>query len=332
MIHFLLHKGGIGISVISEYKAYLWDYLSTYHNLKNPKQFFHCLNPEHNDNNPSMMFTDKYNICKCFACGTSYDIYDIIGLDYNLTDFREQLSKVKEIYLGYKPTYNNEYKEQEYKLYDYTNYYNKCIKNISKTNYLQNRGITNNLVNKYKIGYDEERNMVVFPINKNCYFARSTVNNDKRKNKGKSEIWNRTYLKNSDNKTLIYITEGIIDSLSLEVIDPNIKTISINGVGNINQFVNTIKEDNFKGHIVITFDNDKAGIDASKILKEELAKINVNSFSNTLISNFGADECKDLNSALLIDKDKLKKNYDYANTVYKNYINDLYKESEVLEQ
>ncbi len=307
------------MSSIAEYRTYLWDYLQTYHNVSNPKKFFHCLNPEHTDNNPSMMFTDKYNICKCFACGASYDIFDIIGLDYNIDNFREKLLKIQDIYGGYVPIINHK-KEEENKVYDYTNYFNKCIKNISKTNYLQNRGITDNLIYKYKIGYDEERNLVVFPINKHCYFARSTVSKDKIKSKGKSDIWNKHYLIDSNKKSLIYVTEGIIDALSLEVIDPDIKAISINGVGNINSLLNTIKKANFDGNLVISFDNDNAGIKASKELKEMLDELNITSFSNTLIGNFGAEECNDINQALLFDKDKLKRNYEYANEVYLKYL------------
>lgn len=266
------------------------------------------------------MYTDKYEICKCFSCGASYDIFDIIGIDYNLPNFKDQISKLQELFLDYIPTYKTIKKEENNNTYDYTNYYNKCIKNVTKTDYLEKRGITKQLTEKYKIGYDEERNLVVFPINKYCYFARSTVNNDKRKSKGKSEIWNYQYLKNSDNKTLLYVTEGIIDGLSLEVIDPNIKVISINGVGNVNQLIQTIKEEKYKGYICIVFDNDNPGIQASKLLKEDLTKINVNSFSNTLISNFGADVCNDINGALLIDKNKLKSNYQYANNIYLDYI------------
>ena len=307
------------MSSIAQYKGYLWDYLEKYHGLKNQKQFFHCLSPDHTDNNPSMMFTDKYNICKCFACGVSYDIFDLVGLDYNLSNFRDQLLKVQEIYDGYVPIKNETNYHIDNKVYDYTNYYNKCIKNISKTNYLQDRGITDELISKYQIGYDEERNLIVFPINKSCYFARSTINNDKIKSKGKSDIWNKNYLKDSNEKTLIYVTEGIIDSLSLEVIDPNVKTISINGVGNINSLVNEVKNTNFKGTIIISFDNDRAGIEASKLLNEELTKLNVNSFSNALINNFGADDCKDINQALVTDKDKLKKNFEYFNNAYLEY-------------
>ena len=54
------------MSSIAEYKTYLWDYLERFHNVSSPKKFFHCLNPEHTDNNPSMMFTNKYKSSKCY--------------------------------------------------------------------------------------------------------------------------------------------------------------------------------------------------------------------------------------------------------------------------
>lgn len=302
------------MSSIAEYKTYLWDYLERFHNVSSPKRFFHCLNPNHIDNNPSMMFTDKYNICKCFSCGASYDIYDLIGLDYDLHNFKEQLEKVQELYLGYVPVKKEVKKEIDNKIYDCTNYYNKCFKNRYKTTYLEQRGITRELIDKYKIGYDEERQLVVFPINKHCYFARSVVNNDKIKSRGSSDIWNKKYIK--ENNQLVYVTEGIIDALSLEVIDPNVKVMSINGVGNINSLIYALKENNFNGTIGIVFDKDGAGKKATDELKKELAKINVNSFSTSLVANF-ADEknIKDLNQALVVNKDKLKSNYEYLKNI-----------------
>ena len=308
------------MSSISEYKTYLWDYLQKYHNVTSPKRFFHCLNPNHIDNNPSMMFTDKYNICKCFSCGASYDIYDLIGLDYDLHSFKEQLEKVQELYLGYVPVKKEVKKEIDNKIYDYTNYYNKCFKNRYKTTYLEQRGITRELIDKYKIGYDEERKLVVFPINKHCYFARSVVNNDKIKSRGSSDIWNKKYIK--ENNQLVYVTEGIIDALSLEVIDPNVKVMSINGVGNINSLVYALKENNFNGTIGIVFDKDGAGKKATDELKKELAKINVNSFSTSMIATFDdTSKVKDINMALINNKDLLKKNYEYINSALLQCIN-----------
>lgn len=308
------------MSSISEYKTYLWDYLQKYHNVTSPKRFFHCLNPNHIDNNPSMMFTDKYNICKCFSCGASYDIYDLIGLDYDLHNFKEQLEKVQELYLGYVPVKKEVKKEIDNKIYDYTNYYNKCFKNRYKTTYLEQRGITRELIDKYKIGYDEERQLVVFPINKHCYFARSVVNNDKIKSRGSSDIWNKKYIK--ENNQLVYVTEGIIDALSLEVIDPNVKVMSINGVGNINSLIYALKENNFNGTIGIVFDKDGAGKKATDELKKELAKINVNSFSTSMIATFDdISKVKDINMALINNKDLLKRNYEYTNSALLQRIN-----------
>lgn len=308
------------MSSISEYKTYLWDYLQKYHNVTSPKRFFHCLNPNHIDNNPSMMFTDKYNICKCFSCGVSYDVYDLIGLDYDLHSFKEQLEKVQELYLGYVPVKKEVKKEIDNKIYDYTNYYNKCFKNRYKTTYLEQRGITRELIDKYKIGYDEERKLVVFPINKHCYFARSVVNNDKIKSRGSSDIWNKKYIK--ENNQLVYVTEGIIDALSLEVIDPNVKVMSINGVGNINSLVYALKENNFNGTIGIAFDKDGAGKKATDELKKELAKINVNSFSTSMIATFDdISKVKDINMALINNKDLLKRNYEYINSALLQCIN-----------
>lgn len=308
------------MSSIAEYKTYLWDYLERFHNVSSPKRFFHCLNPNHIDNNPSMMFTDKYNICKCFSCGASYDIYDLIGLDYDLHNFKEQLEKVQELYLGYVPVKKEVKKEIDNKIYDYTNYYNKCFKNRYKTTYLEQRGITRELIDKYKIGYDEERQLVVFPINKHCYFARSVVNNDKIKSRGSSDIWNKKYIK--ENNQLVYVTEGIIDALSLEVIDPNVKVMSINGVGNINSLIYALKENNFNGTIVIVFDKDGAGKKATDELKKELAKINVNSFSTSMIATFDdISKVKDINMALINNKDLLKRNYEYINSALLQRIN-----------
>ena len=308
------------MSIISEYKTYLWDYLQKYHNVTSPKRFFHCLNPNHIDNNPSMMFTDKYNICKCFSCGASYDIYDLIGLDYDLHNFKEQLEKVQELYLEYVPVKKEAKKDIDNKIYDYTNYYNKCFKNRYKTTYLEQRGITRELIDKYKIGYDEERQLVVFPINKHCYFARSVVNNDKIKSRGSSDIWNKKYIK--ENNQLVYVTEGIIDALSLEVIDPNVKVMSINGVGNINSLIYALKENNFNGTIGIVFDKDGAGKKATDELKKELAKINVNSFSTSMIATFDdISKVKDINMALINNKDLLKRNYEYINSALLQRIN-----------
>ncbi len=309
------------------YREYLGDYLKKYHNISDLKSFFKCLNPEHKDNHPSMMYTHKYNICKCFACGANYNIFSLIAQDYHLTDFKDQLNKLKELYLGYVPKIE-EYQEIDEPLKDYTNYYELCFKNRFKTNYLETRGIHEPLLQKYHIGFDENKKRMIFPINKNCYFARNVEGKEKYKSKGKSDIWNRKVLENSTEKTIIYVTESIIDALSIEEVAPELLTVSINGVGNIMNIVKILNDVNYKGTVIIAFDKDAAGVTASQNLKEELVKNHIQVFENSLITSF--EDAKDLNESLILNREKLQKNVKYFSQNYKEYIEKTKKSKDVL--
>ena len=104
------------------------------------------------------------------------------------------------------------------------------------------------------------------------------------------------------------------------MVDNKVKTTSINGVGNINSLIQAIKKSNYKGAIVITFDNDESGIKASKELKEKLSCLGVKSYDCNL-SAF-VDNAKDINEALVKNKKKLKESFQYINALYKydNYL------------
>ena len=315
-------------SDIDSLKVFLSDYLQNKHGVLDLKKPFTCLNLNHEDKNPSMSYTEKYNICKCFSCGVSYDIFDLIGIDYGVDSFSDKINILKNLYNV--SDVHNTFKKSDncIEIIDYSDYFKACERNISKTNYLENRGIDPELIKKYKIGYDEQKDMVIFPINKNCYFARGVSNNFKIKSKGISYLWNEELL-NDDNE-LIYVTESIIDSLSLETIDKDVKTIALNGLPNYKRLINLIKEKTYNGYLVLAFDNDKTGLMYQNIVKEELTKLDVNSFSVTMISSFESDNCKDLNEALVFDKEALKKNYDYFNDNFKRIIKEKNREGEIV--
>ena len=98
--------------------------------------------------------------------------------------------------------------------------------------------------------------------------------------------------------------------------------MSINGVGNINSLIYALKENNFNGTVGIVFDKDGAGKKATDELKKELAKINVNSFSTSMIATFDdISKVKDINMALINNKDLLKRNYEYINSALLQRIN-----------
>ena len=59
---------------------------------------FKCLSPAHADNNPSMSLDRAHNRVKCFSCGESYDIFDLIGIDYNISEPGAQMKRAFELF------------------------------------------------------------------------------------------------------------------------------------------------------------------------------------------------------------------------------------------
>ena len=67
-------------------KYQLKNYLEQKHGIDTEHPFI-CLNPKHDDHNPSMrLYTDETGAPRvhCFSCNASYDIFDLIGIDYNI--------------------------------------------------------------------------------------------------------------------------------------------------------------------------------------------------------------------------------------------------------
>ena len=236
----------------SKMRDLLYDYLRDHHPEIDLTTSFRCLSPEHEDKHPSMTFSPKYNICKCWACGKKYDIFSLVAQDYNIspTNFMAQVAKVAELYPNYIEINEEWLKEhprmmkKEFPVIDFSNYFKKCQINISKTDYLQQRGIDERLIYKYGIGYDEKRNSIIFPINKNHYFARSTIDDGKFLSPGKISLWNEDKI-NSNNDFFI-VTEAIIDALSLETIGCDIPVVSLNGTTHYEELIKKIKYENYK--------------------------------------------------------------------------------------
>lgn len=314
---------------IENIKNHLKDYLEETGRVGKP--FFKCVNPSHDDTNPSMSYNYKANNIKCFSCNCSYDLISLYALDHNLdskADFKQILEELATKYNENIKITSSEAKQDYSKVVvkeDYTKYINKCKKNISKTNYLQTRGISEDIINKYNIGYDEETKRVIFPLSDKNYIARSTeVSNPIKHYKPKgstNELFNGAYLKDSNFKSVIWITEAIIDALSLEEVNEDIKAISLNSINNAKQLVSEAKANNYKGVFILALDTDIQGLRASQELQEDLDLIGIKAFIfnssqdkyNVSLDDGNEVKNKDINDYLLSDKEKLKSNANYYN-------------------
>jgi replicative DNA helicase len=59
---------------------------------------FRCLSPDHEDKHPSMGYHNESYKVHCFGCGVTYDIFDLVGIDYHLDDYRLKFKKACEIF------------------------------------------------------------------------------------------------------------------------------------------------------------------------------------------------------------------------------------------
>ena len=313
----------------SEKKEKAKEFLEGYLQRKgiNTKELFRCVSPEHEDKNPSMSFYKKKNKCTCFACGKNYDIFDLVKMEYGLKTFPEQLKKVEEfmknpelIEDANKTIYSKknieirlnstiqEKKVEENKIYpEFYYYYRDCKKRISETNYLQKRGISKEVQDKYNIGYDtdfKEGKMkfpiqaIIIPISKDSYTVRNINSASKfRYTKvGEAAIFNYWELE-QNRKDTFYIVEGEIDALS--IIEAGRKSIALGSVNEVNLLVNKLKEDKFNNKFILMLDNDEKGKMWQEILYTKLKEIGINVEKSNALGKY-----KDANEFLIKDREK----------------------------
>ena len=144
----------------------------------------------------------------------------------------------------------------------------KYHENVNKTDYFQRRGISDELIEKYKLGYDKEYNAVTLPCfkkGKPALIVKRLVDPDDYKyyNEGDAELFNADILKSDQD--VIYIAEGIFDALSIEEATGK-AAIALNGGNNVKKLKHIIDNDNFTNRyiddkrIIYVSDGDEPGI------------------------------------------------------------------------
>ncbi|OFL29774.1 topoisomerase [Fusobacterium sp. HMSC064B12] len=295
----------------------------------NTRTAFRCFSPEHEDKHPSMTYYAKIKKCTCFACGEKFDIFKLVAMEYGLKTFKEQLKKIEEfiknpelienanktiyskknIEIELNSNIQTEKIEEKEKYPKFYYYYRDCKKRITETDYLQKRGISKEIQNKYNIGYDPNFEIgkmrfsiqaIIFPVSKDSYTVRNINNNSKfRYTKvGEASIFNYWELEeNKKEKDTFYIVEGEIDALS--IIEAGRKAIALGSVNEVNLLVNKLKEDKFNNKFILMLDNDEKGKMWQEILYTKLKEIGINVEKSDILGKY-----KDPNEFLMKDREK----------------------------
>jgi len=276
---------------------------------------FRCLNPHHEDNNPSMGYDRKRNKAHCFACGADYDTLDLIGLEHGIMDGREIFEKAYEVFGihidGERIENRNQTKSEQHaknqKERDYTNYYRQAHQRIQETDYPQKRGLSEEVITRFMLGYDPNYTTggaiwqaLIIPSGKDSYIARNTrPDADKRsryRKQGKSLIYNSKVLQEA--KKPIFVVEGELDALSIATVGG--EAVGLGSTANVKSFLKLLESRKPEQPLILALDNDKGGKEAADEVIEGLQKLHLSYYR---MNPYG--EHKDANDALIADKDAL---------------------------
>jgi replicative DNA helicase len=267
---------------------------------------FHCLNPAHTDKNPSMNFSRKINIVKCFACGAAYDVFDLIGLDYGITDtkeifdkaydlfgltvdsrprrstpeedFKEPMKNQKQAKTGqYTATHTDVYTHKAEE--DRTAYYEECKRRIAETDY--HRSLSAETLERHCIGYDpafktkdSKGNFVqwralIIPTGKGSYAARNTDPNAGPRDRYRKRGAAQIfgYKTLQSATTPIFVVEGEIDAMSIEEVGG--AAIGLGSYDNVDLLLKLLETKKPSQPLIIAFDDEAEEDKQARVAEKE---------------------------------------------------------------
>lgn len=247
--------------------------------------------------------TGKY---KCFKCNdVGGDIIDLVGYTFGLTDFNDKLQKACSIYgifiddnnsISPKATKPAEKQVAEARKSvvsktetDCTAYFNRCHGNVSQTDYFAKRGITQESIDRFNLGYDPDWSegtgykhwkAIIIPTSESTCEARNTEvrpndpdqSGNKTRKHGKATLFNGRALREEKEKP-IFITEGAIDAIS--IMQCGGVAVSICSTSNPRLLLDELETTIPWKPVILLMDPDSAGERAAATLEEGLKAKNI---------------------------------------------------------
>lgn len=286
-----------------------------------------CINPAHNETNPSMSYQAKDHYLHCFGCSESYDIFGacevLEGLPkgqginrikqiYGYADQNHQATNYTKNVVNAKPSFKQPKQEEKKPVRDYSDFVLKAHESLCMHDYHAERGISEEVAARFKLGYVQEvkgmSTALVIPMlradGSYSYQLRNISNDESLKHykpkveeAGEAELFNSEAIKQTKP---VAIVEGAIDALS--VISAGMEAIALNGAHNKGKLYDLIVKHKAKlPPIILALDNDEAGRKAQAEIKKMLDKDKIQSYSINLALKY-----KDPNEALQTEPQAFK--------------------------
>lgn len=257
---------------------------------------------------------------KCFgSCDFSGDIIDLIGEVEHIESYPEKLKRAGELigisiddYTPTKEVAQNQPKTKQSKpdKDTYIAYYKECASHLEETNYLEKRGISEDVAKRFLLGYDTQFKLgtanwkaLIIPTGRYSFVARNTSpladDNNRYRNRGESLPFNTKALQTATKP--IFIVEGELDALS--IIEVGGEAVGLGSTSNIRKLVDKYLRDQKPAQpLVLALDNDTAGEKATEELESKLEELDISYYRLNV-----AGQYKDPNKALIEDREAFTK-------------------------
>lgn len=269
-----------------------------------------CINPDHVDRNPSMGYDRKTKRLHCFGCGKSYDLFDVIGLDYSGCDsFILQVKKACELF-GVVSEGAGEAKRVSLKKGvsssgDYTLFVKENIERLGAGGeYFFSRGISLEICKEHQLF--EKDGWAYLPVIEQgrciSYCARNIADGSPkyRNSPGGMGLFGGDLLYGRASGDLV-ITESIFDALSVE--ECGLQAVALCGAGNTEKFLKACEKNPVLQNcqFLLAGDADVAGRRMNEALEFGLRKLGLSCVCVEI-----PGKAKDINEAFLTDRKALE--------------------------
>ena len=252
--------------------------VARYYGIESKRDKIECLSDGHEEKTPSMhLYPNSYH---CFGCGEHGNVINFTSMLFNIPIYEAAVKLANDFSLNVELSPEQiSLKNMEYtqkvrqsvvkenteipETHDFIGYYRACHANVGRTDYPQKRGLSEEIINRFKIGYDENYQTgtggklwkaLIIPTGKGSYIVRNTDENASKENRyrknGVSQIYHSRALKQAEKP--IFITEGEIDALSIMTVGG--EAAALGSTSNVNKFIRMITENKPVQPLILALD------------------------------------------------------------------------------
>lgn len=282
-----------------------------------------CICPIHKDSDASLkLYPDNH--FHCYGCGAYGDSIDLVAKTLNLTKhnaIKWIFSNLIENKSFIKKTRKERNNRAEQSQYDgltpqqvqtkIATYVRNCEYHALETQYFNFRGLTQNTIRQFHLGFDPFKNEVIVPYNRALTYYQSRGVNKKFFKKLKTSVAGKEPIFNVGallaNKPIVFLVESPFCAMSIYQCGG--VAVPLCGTQNVGKFLSFFANHLYKGVLVIALDNDNAGeIATNKIIGGTQKNAGLSDLGIHYVVKNISSECKDPNELLVKDSQRLKNN------------------------